>query len=192
MPNLVGDIIVSPARVLYSPVATTLPANTVLPGGAWPSGWVEIGYTKEPLKFSYTFDALDIFVEQHLGPVGRVKTKEELTLETVLAEFNATNLDVAWDGQPTVQASDETFEIGDYRFLAQRQWGFEGDYIDGDGDYLPIRAFVWKATAVAGGELTLSKSDTTGVPLKIAALVDTSQTVKERLLKVIRLKEPAA
>jgi hypothetical protein len=188
MANLVGNIMVSPARILCSPLGTTLPANTLAPGGAWPAGWVEVGYTTEPLKFSYTFEALDVFVEQHLAPVGRVKTKEELTLETVLAELLAASLDVAWDGAPDSDENSEEFTVGDWRFLTQRQWGFEGDYEDDDGDHLPIRAFVWKATASTGGELTLSKSAVMGIPLKIAALVDTSKNVKERLLKVVRVK----
>lgn len=184
MPNNVDTIVVSPARVLYSPVGTSLPADTLAPGGTWPTGWIELGYTAEPLKSSYTFDTIDHFVEQHLAKVGSNKSKEALMLETVMAEFTATNLNLAWDGSVTPGTNSDEFDIGDYRFLTKRQWGFEGDHVDGDGNYIAIRAFVWVATAVTGGELVLSKSATTGIPLKVDAFADTTRTVGNRLMKI--------
>jgi len=188
----VRDIILGSARVLVSPVGTTLPLSSVAEGGSWPSGWVEIGMTKKALKLMYNFSVKEIEVEQHLTPVARRKVKESLKFETEIAEFDMTKIKYAFDGTYTLVTAPgsgtegvEEVTVGGNLCVASHQWGFEGEYQDEDcGAAYPLRVFIYKATADGGGELEFSKSDSLGIPLKIDALVDTTKSKGNRLYKI--------
>lgn len=194
----VADIIVSPCRILYSAAGATLPADTLAVGGAWPTGWTELGYTKTPLSVEYSFDSLDYDIQESLAAVGRARIKEGLKMETVLAELTGANLDLAFDGALTLtsagagQPAKEELTIGDTSALAVLQWGFEGDYVSAAGNSHPLRIIVWKATAETGGKLEFGKADTSGVPLKLAAIADMTKSAGQRLLKVSKITAPAS
>jgi hypothetical protein len=198
MPEVVSDIIVSPASVWQAPVGETPPADSTAAGADWGGSWEMVGYTNAPLTVAYEFDSLDLEIEQSLAPVGRVKTKEGLRLETVMAELYLDGLQLAWGGEVTQtaagagQVGKEELDLGGETALDERAWGFEGTYVDEDGDTFPVRLFVWRATASAGGELKLGKTEATGVPLKVAALADMTKAVGQRLFKVQKILAPAA
>jgi hypothetical protein len=193
----VSDILVSPVRILRSAVGTSLPADTVAAGGAWPAGWTEFGYTKQPLTVDYAFDVLDYDVQESLAPVGRTKTKESLKFETTLAEFDLTNLDKAVDGilsttsASSGQPAKDELTLGDQPEMEVLQWGFEGSYVSAAGNTHPIRLFIWKATAETGTKLEFGKLDTTGISLKGAAISDLTKTAGQRLLKIQKITAPA-
>lgn len=197
MPEVVTDIIVSPVTVYYGTLAATLPADTVAVGGAWPAGWTKVGFTKESLKAAYEYDSLDVMIQQSLAAVRRRKTKEDLRLETVLAELSADVVNLSWDGTVTQTAAGagqpgkEELTVGGGAVLTERQWGFEGNYIDEDGALFPVRMFVWKGTATTGGALEWTKSDYVGIPLKVSALADMAKAVGSRLFKLQKILEPA-
>lgn len=197
MPSVVTDIVMTSAKVFVGTLAATLPADTVAVDGAWPAGWTAIGFTKTPLKATYDYDIGDVMIEQDLAAVDRRKVKESLTLETVLAEFSADNLNYSWDGTVTPTAAGvgqpgkEEISIGGVATLTKRQWGFEGSYIDEDGTNFPIRVFVWKATASAGAAMEMGKADYMGIPLKVSALADRTKSAGARLFKVQKILEPA-
>ena len=62
-------------------------------------GWVSVGYTLEPVKAQYTFDVLEVMVQQEMGTVKRIRIKEALKLGTILAELTATNMALAFAGE---------------------------------------------------------------------------------------------
>jgi hypothetical protein len=197
MAKVISDIIMTPVRVLYSPVGTSLPADTVAAAGNWPAGWVELGYTSDALKLGYKFETKDFFVQQSLAAVRRQKNKEELGLETQLAELDGSQLALTWGATNTPTAAGagqpgkEEIVIGDEATIPELQWGFEGAYVDEDGMTFPVRVFIWKATAVSGGELEFSNQKETGVPLKLAAVADMTKPRGQRLMKLQKILEPA-
>ena len=199
MPEVISDIIVTSARLWRAPVGTALPADTLAVDAAWPSGWVDVGYTLEPVKASYTFDVLDVMVQQEMGAVKRIRVKEALKLATVLAELTAGNLALAFAGDastvaPTADAPGyEEFAVGGKYELPESAWGLEGSYVDEDGILRPIRVFVWRATAAAGGEVAFNREAVAGVPLEVSALHDRSKAKGKRLLIARRvLEDPTA
>lgn len=197
MPEVVSDIIVSPATVFYAPYGEAVPADTVAAGAAWGGNWAKLGYLKAPLAMSYEFDELDVEIEQSLAPVKRVKTSENLTLETTLAELYLDGIQLGSGGTvadtaaAAGQPGKEELTVGGDAALTERSWGFEGSYVDEDGATFPVRVFVWKATAVLNGALEFAKGDYTGTPLQVKALADMTKTVGQRLFKISKILEPA-
>lgn len=193
----VCDLIATGAKVLYAPLSTGLPADTVAAGAAWPAGWVDFGYTSEPTKLIYESEELDHMVEQELGAVRRQRVEEKASLETVLAEITLTNLSVAWDNTVSStpagvgQPGKEELVVGGSAGLTERMWGIEGKYVDEDGATFPVRVFVWKGTGVTGGELQFSRKDATGIPLKVGMLIDTTKAAGQKFFKIQKILEPA-
>ncbi|KPV51663.1 hypothetical protein SE17_19935 [Kouleothrix aurantiaca] len=199
MPEVISDIVVTSARLWRSPTGTALPLDTVDVDAAWPMGWVDVGYTLEPVKAQYTFDVLDVMVQQEMGAVKRIRIKEALKLSTVLAELTAANLSMAFAGEVTSAAATSTlagyeeFSIGGKYELPESQWGIEGSFVDEDEVLRPIRVFVWRATAAAGGELAFNREAVAGVPLEVSALHDLTKAKGRRLLAARRvLEDPTA
>jgi len=199
---VVAQVLKSGAILYQAPVGETPPAiTTVAYGGAWGGNWTRVGFTKAPLSILYEDEQFDVEVEEHLGPINRWRIKEDATLETVLAELTATYLQLAASEAYGVTtgaagigvAGYEQTGLGDTSALAQHAWGFEGLYVDGSGNSLPVRLFVWKGTARFNGALEFSKKsgDYVGIPLQIKALMDTTQTAGERLLRFQRATAPA-
>jgi hypothetical protein len=188
---------ISPVRILYAAVGATLPADTVAAGGAWPAGWTELGWQEEPFKLTYEFDVKDLGIQQSLAPVARQRINEKLTGEGKLAEFDMAQLALAWGGTlsqtaaGTGQPAKDEVAFGDTPALTARAWGFEGNYVSAAGNVHPIRVFVWRATATAGGEAIFGKEDALGVTLKIAALADMSKSAGQRLFKYQKITGPA-
>src|SRR6266516_6980488 len=195
MPEVISDIVVTAAKLYKSPVGTTLPLDTVDVDAAWPVGWVSVGYTLEPVKAQYTFDVLDVMVQQEMGTVKRIRIKEALKLSTILAELTATTMALSFAGEVTTAAATATlagyeeFSVGGKYKLPMAQWGMEGSFVDEDEILRPIRVFVWKATAAAGGELAFNREQVAGVPLEISALHDRSKAKGRRLLAARRVLE---
>lgn len=194
----VSDIIVTPALVYRAPYGTTVPADTVAAGTAWGGSWVNQGYTNAPLSLLYEDEELDIMIEQALAPVGRVKTLENATFETVMAELTTGILAIATSGTSTATAAavgqpgKEELTLGGEAPLDIYAWGFEGQYVDEDGATFPVRVFVWRGTARLNGALEFSKGAVVGTPIQIKALEDLTKTMGQRLFKVSKVLEPAS
>jgi len=189
---VVGNVIKSGAKIWKAPVGEAKPdETTVVFGAAWGGNWARVGYTKAPLVVAYESEEFDIEVEEELAPINRWRVKENLRLETVLAELNATYLEMAAADPDTVsttaaagsQRGYEEAGLGGTAELSAYAWGFEGQYIDSSGNDFPIRLFVHKGTAKLNGNLEFSQkgTDYAGIPIQIAALADTSQSAGQKL-----------
>lgn len=198
MPTDVAAITMSNAKLFYAPVGTTLPADSLAVGAAWPVGWVVYGLTSAPLVVAYSYETKAPEIQEAMGAVKRKKVSEEATLETTMAQLDFAGLPSLWGGTNTVVASGvgqvgkETFKIGGAAQLPIRMWGFEAEQEDEEGNVFPVRGFIWKATSEEGGELEFSKEDWTGIPLKLSALEDLSRTKGERLFQLVRVIEAAS
>lgn len=199
MAEQLSDIIVPfPAGKLYTaPVGTTLPADTVAVGGAWPSGWVSAGFLKDAVKTTYSWEEYEAKPLQALGAVEVRKTDESFMLETVLEEFTLDGANYAMDGAVTQtpagsgQPGKETLTMGGKPTTTKRMWGIEGSYVDEDGATFPIRLFIWRGVASPGVELSWDKGDSLGIPIKIKALQDMTKAEGQRLFKLDKILEPA-
>jgi hypothetical protein len=190
MTKVVSDIIVSPCRILYNPTSGSgsLPAITVAAGGAWPAGWVEMGYTESPLSMEYSFDKVDWDIQESLAPVGSTKTNEKLTFETSLAEFDVPQMQIAFSASGSSSgssgsATSQVLSMGNNASMTDYAWGFEGKTIKA-GVALPIRIYVWKGVATSPGKLEFGKKSQTGIPLKVEAHADMTQAANGQLWRI--------
>lgn len=187
----VSDIIIAPATVYYAPVGEPLPSvHTIDFGEAWGGNWVNVGYTLTPISMKYNQELFSVEVEQVTLPVKRARVKEELMIETTLAEITMANLGLSMDGTVTMvaagasQRAHETFEVGGKTAITERAWGFEGffKYDGASNQYsLPIRVFVFKANSVLNGNLEFSKKAAVGIPLQINGLGDSGKVLGKQL-----------
>jgi hypothetical protein len=187
----VADILVSPARVFYSPLGTALPdETTVAVGAAWPVGWIDLGYTLAPVSLSFSADTFELEVEQVTNPLKIIRTKETVEMETMLAELTAANLKLAMGSSSTVTttaagASQHGFDelkMGGEVLIPEYQWGFEGYTLDSQNRQLAKRIFIYRAVATLNGKLDFSKKAAAGIALKIKALADTTKTQGQQML----------
>jgi hypothetical protein len=136
-------------------------------------------------------------VQEALTAVDRRKTKESLTLETVLAELTATNIGLTSSGTVTTtpagagQVGKEEVEVGGDPVLDKFIWGFEGTYVKDDGSAFPLRLFIWKGTAKMNGALEFGREDYPGIPIQVKALADTSKAKGRQLYKFQRVTAAA-
>lgn len=199
----VANVLKSGASIWYAATGTAEPdETTVAYGAAWGGTWAQVGFTKEPLVFAYEDEHYDIEVQEHLAPIKRVRTKENLTVETVLAELTASYLllanardittGVATTAAGAAQKGFEEAGLGGVAELEEMAWGFEGQFIDSTGVSQPVRVFIHKGTAKLNGNLEFSKKtdDYVGIPIQIKALADTTQDPGEELCIFQRVTAP--
>lgn len=194
-----ADIILGPATIWLAPVGNDLPdENAVGYGDSWGGAWEKMGLTKTPTSMSYSYEKFEAFVQEGLGALKRIKTSEELVIETTLAELTADNLALGLTGDVTTTAASgaqvgkEEMLAGGQHVLPQFCVGLEGLYETDAGAQFPLRVLVYKATIVMNGPLTFGKADYPGITLRIEAMEDPSKTVGERLIKVQKVLAPAS
>ena len=73
------------------------------------------------------------------------------------------------------------FAFGGEVNLPVYAFGFEGFTLDANNNKLPKRIFVYRASFSLGGNLEFTKRAAAGIPLKIRAWADTSQTAGQQL-----------
>lgn len=186
----VTNIIVGGATLWYAPVGEAIPDETsVAFGGSWGGNWAKLGFTKAPLTLAYEREEADIEVEEALTAIKRVATKEDLTVETVLAELTsdylglATSVAAATTAAGAGQTGFDEIKVGGNIAIDEYAWGFEAEYITAAGVSHPVRLFIHKGTAMLNGQLEFSNrsGDYPGIPLQIKALVDSAKTKGEQL-----------
>ncbi len=194
----VADIIVTPCLIYYSTPGTTLPADTVAAGGAWPAGWTALGYTKTPLSVELKREAVEADIQESLTKIRRGYKSEEITIETTLAELLVSELALGWGGTfsqtaagASQPAKDELIG-GDITSVTERQWGFEGKYVSSAGNTHPVRLYLWKGVCELGAKLEFGKSDPTGIALQILGNPDMTKAAGQRLWKLVRITAPAS
>lgn len=193
----VSDILLAPASIWYAPVGEDLPADSVAKGTAWGGDWESLGYTLEPLTVNYSRETMKVFVEQVTAAVKEKKTSEELTLETTLAEFTGTNLELAFGGTATdtpaaaAQVGKTEHVMGGDTDIPVFAFGFEGAYEDDDGNEFPVRILLYRGKPTLGGELQFAKAAPTGLALRVEAEADTTKAVGEQLMKIQKVTAAA-
>jgi hypothetical protein len=184
-----ADVLISEARVLYSPVGTAKPDETTVAYDAYGSwtGWTELGYTLEPLTVAYGYDTAGVDVQQSTLPIKRRKISETMTITTTLGQLSGDNLALVLNGTNTdtaAGASQKAFSsvaFGGDTNLPEWQFAFEGYRPDSAGTKQPVRLFVHKANIAAAGDIPFDKANASGIPIEVMALEDSTQSAGERL-----------
>jgi hypothetical protein len=193
----VADLMISPAKLYFSPEGTTLPADTVPYGGAWPTAWDGVGVTSSTLVVAYTYDTVDADYQEFLSPIDRAKSKEEAKFECTLGQIDLDIIQLTWSGTnintpaSTGVAGVQAWNVGGKSRLQKYQWGFEGLQIDSSGNELPVRGFIYRATPAAGGQLEFGKANWTGTALSLMGLADPNRARGDQLFTIRRVIAPA-
>jgi hypothetical protein len=86
---------VGPGLIYVAPIGTSEPTTV---SAALPSAWTAIGYTESGSTFSSTTTFDDIEVAEELDPIRTVASKRITTFKFEMAEINAQNWSVAFNG----------------------------------------------------------------------------------------------
>jgi hypothetical protein len=86
---------VGPGLLYVAAIGTTEPTSG---SAALPSAWVAVGYTDNGSMFNSDTTYEDIEVEEELEPIRTTATKRVTTIEFEMAEINAKNLAIAYNG----------------------------------------------------------------------------------------------
>lgn len=198
MPLTVSDLMLSGAKVLYAPYNTTLPADSLAVGAAWPSGWIDIGFTSQELTVEYTWEELPADEQQAMSPVKYARIDENAYLETVMSEITMANLAIAFGATaPTItpaavgQVGKEVLKVGGLTNIPQFAWGFEGSQADAGGVLRPHRFVMYKGQASKGGQLKYNHKAWAGIPLKINGVADTTKSLGQQLFEYTRVTADA-
>jgi hypothetical protein len=103
---------VGPGLVYVAPIGTTEPTTV---SAALPSAWVPVGYTESGSTFTSAVTYEDIEVAEELDPIRTTATKRVTTFKLDMAEINAQNWNIAFNGGTigTPTAGYVTFEPPD-------------------------------------------------------------------------------
>lgn len=83
-------IMLGPGKLYYAASLSTPEVVDVV--GAWPVGWINLGYTDEGSKVTLNTNFEDVEVAEELDPVAIAATKRTIMVAFALAEITATNL----------------------------------------------------------------------------------------------------
>ena len=86
---------VGPGLLYVAPIGTTEPTTV---SAALPSAWVPIGYTDTGSIFNSAMTYEDIEVAEELDPIRTTATKRVISVTFSMAEINAQNWNVAFNG----------------------------------------------------------------------------------------------
>lgn len=182
------DILISPAVIYRAPVGTPLPdPEDVDYGEAWTSPWENLGYTNAPLTLNRSEEIFAVEVQQLSTPIKRRRTSETVTAKTVFVEATSDVLELFFAGTTTVVAASgtvrprEDIEFGGQPVIDEYMWGFEGLYVDEDGDEWPTRVFFYRATAAPDGDVNFDRKGVTGIPIMVTAIPDTTKATGKQL-----------
>jgi len=83
-----GNVKIGPGTIYIAPLGTTEPTAVT---GAWPTGWVQAGYTEQGSTFSVNPTTGTVDVEEEYYPLRNITTGMVATMSWVFAEATARN-----------------------------------------------------------------------------------------------------
>jgi hypothetical protein len=177
-----SDVLVSPAYMWYAPVGEALPsADTIGAGIAWGGQWKSLGYTLEPVSVNLDTQTFELFVQQLIAPLRILRTQQEITFESVLAEMTGVNLGLVFDATvvtvaagPAVAGKDTVTVKGDKTDVSVYAVGIEGIRVTDLNERVPVRFIIPRASIILNGPLAFAKDAGAGIPVAVHGLVDNS------------------
>lgn len=124
--------------------------------------YVEVGYTEDGVVLEYGADMADIMVEEETFPIGRVLTKETVSIRCNLAESSLINIDKAIAGSALTAS---TITIGG---MVNKQMSIQIVGKNPAGFNRTITCLLATATGMVG--MPYKKGEKTVVPVTFQAL----------------------
>lgn len=148
------------AGTLFSALlGTTEPSDL---SAAWPSGWVDLGYTHEGSQMGVNFSIDPVLVAEKVGPVRFEITDRTIVVKFILAQNTASNMQRMHNGGLVSTGTGiVVFEPPEFSEITRRMYGFQSS----DGQ----ERVVWRRCLSAGSaEVERRKGATkTGIPMEL-------------------------
>jgi hypothetical protein len=162
--------------------SNTYVADSVVWGDppGWGGSWIDLGFTRDGLRFRLQVERQDVLVDQVVDPVLRIPTRRNLNLETALAQINSQNLSYS-TGQGTISTiapgapGTNTFGHQDYVVsgtIVDLYYTVGYDILS-PGTNQPVRVFGWKSLCMADVEMQFNVTDAARIAYNMAVLPDT-------------------
>lgn len=100
-----------PGYLLWAPLGSALPANTVAGSvftDTWPVAWLMLGATDTGSQFSYQIQTASVDVAEFLDPIKYVTTGRAGSISFALASIGVTNFKYAFNGGTVVTTGTTT------------------------------------------------------------------------------------
>ena len=158
MPWNPGNVKVAAGSLYAAPLGTTEPTSC---SGAWPAGWVSLGYTEQGSEFDFGPAVTPIDVEEEFYPIRQAITSYSGKITFVLAELTQQSLALAMNagiGSSVVTSSQPTPPAGQFyqepvtpgsEVRIMLGWGAE---FEGQADMIPdaFQRFIWRQCLQVG------------------------------------------
>ena len=158
MPFNPSNIKVAAGTLYAAPLGTTEPVSV---SGAWPAGWVALGYTDQGSEFDFGPSVTPIEVEEEFYPIRQAIVSYSGKLTFTLAELTIQNLAIAMNagvGSSLVTSSQGTPTAGQtyqepvtpgQEVRIMLGWGAE---FEGAADVIPdaFQRFIWRQCLQTG------------------------------------------
>jgi len=162
-----------------------LQADNTLKVGAYGAAEVdavEVGGLEGGVSIDHSEEQVDLEVDQIVGIVGSVTTKEEMTVKVSLAEPTLAMLAIAF-GYPVAAVSGSTFSFGAKTSNTERTLFIN---VKGPGASTATRKYIfWRAIPTGKSGHSYKKGDKTLVEVEFKILVDTTKTAEQRFGTVV-------
>lgn len=110
-------IATGPGYLYIAPLATSLPANTVVGSvftDTWPVGWSLLGVTKNGSEFDYTITTATVDAAEYFDPLQIVTTARAASMIMELMQVSATNLKNALNSGTLAVTGSGTTQLNAY------------------------------------------------------------------------------
>lgn len=113
-------------------VPATLPADTVVLGGAWSNPWTPVGASQEGLTFGFSRDSSDITIEEQPNPVDVRTSSLAFNADVTLSEDTLQTMRIAYGGGTITTVAGSATEFGYEELTISDEmedfaFGFEGE-----------------------------------------------------------------
>ena len=175
MPQNAAQVVAGRDIIVYSEpfnAANSFPANTIAWGTTWGGAWVDLGYTRDGLRFRMSVQRQLINVDQVVDPVLRIPTGRDVSMETRLAQITARNLsDATGQGTVVTTGNQEDYIVAG---TITDQYVTVGFDVRNPGDLLPIRIVGWRGLVQADVELAFNVTEAATIQFNVGLLPDTT------------------
>jgi len=138
---------------------------------------VAIGFTTEPTNIRVSRDYFDVVVEQIKGPLDEILTSETMDISTSIAEINMTNLLTVWDQEGSTLVGGTFLALGTENGGNEHTLTITAKTATGEG-FTYQNYYIFRAISMESGEVSLSRTGITTIPLTFRCLKDDKNNFK--------------
>jgi len=161
--------------------------NIIIGAGELEVDGVNVGFTREGVKFSYERTILEVEVDQDTSPVKHKRTASAMIVSTNLLEATLNNIKIVWGiSGTTTSLGDGTTEL---KFGSESSCEGETEHelwFSGPGPDCKTRYVeIYKAYSMEAGEHTYTKAGEVVIPVVFKVLSDRTKPVGERFGRIL-------